>query len=175
MLVFLLKLLSLLTCSLTCLRQRNSHWRVQNIFGHPQTIKNGSGLGTTFPGKFEENNVSITPTMLTSTQNPVESDPSRDITCKPMDRQSELANKGLPLPIPLQVNVPISVRGDGVQAHPLQGLVSDSQSTQSPMTSETLNQQEELIIEGGTISISSVYSQGWVIIEICCVYFQKKI
>ncbi|KAL4639856.1 hypothetical protein ACB092_03G249000 [Castanea dentata] len=139
---------------------RNSHWRVQNIFGHPQTIKNGSGLGTTFPGKFDENNVSITPTMLTSTQNPVESDPSRDITCKPMDRQPELANKGLPLPIPLQANVPISVRGDGVQAHPLQGLVSDAQSTESPMTSETLNQQEELIIEGGTISISSVYSQG---------------
>jgi hypothetical protein len=173
-LVFLWKLLSLLTCSLACLRQRNSHWRVQSFVGHPQTLKNGSGLGSAFPGKFDENNVSITPTTLTSTQNPVESDPSRDIICKPMDRQPELANKGLPLPMPLEANIPASVRGDGVQAHPLQGPVADTQSTQSPMTSETPNQQEELIIEGGTISISSVYSQGWVIIEICCVYSFKK-
>uniref|UniRef100_A0A2N9EUH6 BHLH domain-containing protein n=1 Tax=Fagus sylvatica TaxID=28930 RepID=A0A2N9EUH6_FAGSY len=139
---------------------RNSHWRVQSFVGHPQTLKNGSGLGSAFPGKFDENNVSITPTTLTSTQNPVESDPSRDIICKPMDRQPELANKGLPLPMPLEANIPASVRGDGVQAHPLQGPVADTQSTQSPMTSETPNQQEELIIEGGTISISSVYSQG---------------
>lgn len=133
---------------------RNSHWRVQSFVGHPQTIKNGSGMGSAFPGKFDENNVSLTPTTLTSTQKPVESDPSRDITCKSMDRQPELGNKGL-LPLPM----PASVRGDGVQAHPLQGLVSDAQSTECPTTSEALSQQE-LTIEGGTISISSVYSQG---------------
>ncbi|XP_059448145.1 transcription factor BIM2 [Corylus avellana] len=132
---------------------RNSHWRVQSFVGHPQTIKNGSGMGSAFPGKFDENNVSLTPTTLASKQKPVESDPSRDITCKSMD-QPELGNKGLPLPMPA------SVRGDGVQAHPLEGPVSDALSTECPMTSEALSQREELIIEGGTISISSVYSQG---------------
>lgn len=159
--ICLLKFLSLLTCSVACLKQRNSHWRVQSLVGHPQTIKNGSGMGSAFPGKLDENNVSLTPTTLTSTQKPVESDPSRDITCKSMDRQPELRNKGLPLPMPA------SVRGDGTQAHALQGPVSDSQSTECPMTREALSQQEELIIKGGTISISSVYSQGWVIIEVC--------
>jgi len=110
-------------------------------------------MGSAFPGKLDENNVSLTPTTLTSIQKPVESDPSRDITCKSMDQQPELRNKGLPLP------VPVSVRGDGVQAHALQGPVSDAQSTECPMTHEAL--------KGGTISISSVYSQGWVIIEVC--------
>jgi hypothetical protein len=153
--------LSLLTCSVACLKQRNSHWRVQSLVGHPQNIKNGSGMGSAFPGKLDENNVSLTPTTLTSIQKPVESDPSRDITCKSMDQQPELRNKGLPLP------VPVSVRGDGVQAHALQGPVSDAQSTECPMTHEALSQQEELVIKGGTISISSVYSQGWVIIEVC--------
>jgi hypothetical protein len=158
--ICLLKFLSLLTCSVACLKQRNSHWRVQSFVGHPQTIKNGSGMGSAFPGKFDENNVSLTPTMLASKQKPVESDPSRDIACKSMD-QPELGNKGLPLPMPA------SVRGDGVQAHPLQGPASDAQSIECPLTSEALSQREELIIEGGTISISSVYSQGWVLIEVC--------
>ncbi|KAF5443467.1 hypothetical protein F2P56_036021 [Juglans regia] len=139
---------------------RNSHWRAQNFVGHPQAIENSSGMGSTFPGKFDENNVSITPTMLTSTQRRVESDPSRDIACKPIDLQPELVNKGSTVPIPQQANVLASVRSDGVQAHHLQGPYSDAQSTECPMTSETLNQQEELIVEGGTISISSVYSDG---------------
>lgn len=148
------------------MKQRNSHWRAQNFVGHPQAIENSSGMGLTFPGKFDENNVSITPTMLTSTQRPVESDPSRDIACKPIDLQPELTNKGSTLPMPLQTNVLASVRSDDAQAHPLQGPYSDAQSTECPTTSETLNQQEELIVEGGTINISSVYSDGWVIIKI---------
>lgn len=57
----------------------------------------------------------------------------------------------------------LPVRSDGVHAHPLQGTVSDAQSTECPATSEQLNQQDELAVEGGTISISSAYSQGCVI------------
>lgn len=164
-LVCLFKFLSLLTCILTCLKQRNSHWRVQSFVGHPQTMTNGSGLGATFPGKIEENNVSLTPTTFTSTHKLIESDPSRDIACRPIDQQLELANKGLPLPMPLHANMPVSVSGDGLQPH-FQGPVSDAQSTECATSSETLNPQEELIIEGGTISISSAYSQGWVVTQI---------
>ncbi|KAG8639028.1 hypothetical protein MANES_14G090700v8 [Manihot esculenta] len=87
---------------------RNSHWRVQSFIGHPQAIKNDSGRGPTF----DENNITINPTMLTGTQRQGQSDPSRDVTCKAAEQLPELANK------------------------------------------------EELTIEGGTISISSVYSQG---------------
>ncbi|XP_015866969.2 transcription factor BIM2 [Ziziphus jujuba] len=139
---------------------RNSHWRVQSYIGSPQGIKNGSGPGSNFPGKFDENSISINPTMLPSTQNPVESDPSRDVPCKAMDRHPEIANKGIPLPMPLQASMSAPMRSDGVLAHSLQGPVSDAQSTQCPCTSDTINQQEELMIEGGTISISSAYSQG---------------
>nr|WIE96184.1 basic helix-loop-helix transcription factor [Loropetalum chinense var. rubrum] len=147
---------------------RNSHWRVQSFVGHPQTLKNGSGPGSTFSGKLDENNITITPTMLTNTQNPTE--PSRDVSCKSMDQQPELTNKTMPVPVPVPVPVPMpmplqgnisaSVRNDSMLAHPLQRPVSDAQSTDCPSANDTLNQQEELMIEGGTISFSSVYSQG---------------
>ncbi|XP_031273274.1 transcription factor BIM2 isoform X1 [Pistacia vera] len=133
---------------------RNSHWRVQSFAGQPHA-KNGSGPGSMFPGKFDDG---IPPTMLTSSQNPLESDPSRDVSCK-MDRQQELANKGTPLPMSLQGNMPTAVRND-MLVHPLQRPVSDAQSNECPTTGDIMNQQEELTVEGGTISISSVYSQG---------------
>ncbi|XVF03128.1 hypothetical protein REPUB_Repub04eG0234300 [Reevesia pubescens] len=129
---------------------RNSHWRVQSFSGHPQAIKKGSGRGSTFAGKLDENNINVDPTMIIGADNPIEADPIGDTTSKAMDRLPELANKGMPLPI----------RGDNVLVHPLQRPVSEAQSTECLISNDTLNQQEELTIEGGTISISSVYSQG---------------
>lgn len=138
---------------------RNSHWRVQSFAGHPQAIKNGPG--SAFPGKFDENTISIAPTMITSTQSPVESDPSRDVPSKALECQPEMAaNKGIPVPMPQSASLSGPTRSDAVLAHPLQVSVSDSQSTQCATTSDAQNQQEELIIEGGTISITSSYSQG---------------
>ncbi|XVF43295.1 hypothetical protein PTKIN_Ptkin02bG0028600 [Pterospermum kingtungense] len=129
---------------------RNSHWHVQSFVGQSQAIKKGSGPGSAFTGKFDENNININPTVITSAQNPVEADPIRDATSKAMDQQAELVNKGMPLP----------VQGDNVLVHPLHRPASDAQSTECLVSNDTLNQQEDLIIEGGTISISSVYSQG---------------
>ncbi|CAN6550385.1 unnamed protein product [Malus baccata var. baccata] len=141
---------------------RNSHWRVQSFVGNPQAIKSDTAPVSPFPGKFDENSISINPNMLgNSTPNPVESDPSRDVASKIVDRQPEMVNKGIPQPMPLP-NITPSVRSDGVLAHSLQGQISDAQSTQCPTTSasDALSQHEELTVEGGTISISSVYSQG---------------
>ncbi|XP_073267088.1 transcription factor BIM2 isoform X2 [Populus alba] len=128
---------------------RNSHWRLQSSVGHPQTIKNGSVPGETFPGKLDENNIALTPAMLPSTPNLVESD---HVACKVLEHQPELANKVMPLP------TPAPIRSVGLVAHPCQLPVSDAQSAECPITSEMLNQQE-LAIEAGTINISSVYSQ----------------
>lgn len=139
---------------------RNSHWRVQNFATQPHAIKNGSGPGSMFPGKFDDNSISMSPTMLTSTQTPVESDPNRDIACKPMDRQPEVANKGISISMPLQGNLPAPAQSDSGLLHPLQRPVSDAQSNECPATTDTMNQQEELTVEGGTINISSIYSQG---------------
>ncbi|KAF4402721.1 hypothetical protein G4B88_012506 [Cannabis sativa] len=138
---------------------RNSHWRVQNFVGHPpQNIKNGPAAA--FPGKFDESHISISPTMLTSPQNLVESDPSRDVACKTLDRQPEAANKGVSLPIPTLACMSTRT-SDGMLTQPLQ-IPVESQSTQCPTTSDGQNQPDEFMVEGGTISVTSAYSQGWV-------------
>ncbi|GMJ04587.1 BES1-interacting Myc-like protein 2 [Hibiscus trionum] len=128
---------------------RNSHWRVQSFVGHAQDIKNGCGPGSTFAHKFDEHNTNINPTMITSAQNAVEADPFRDATSKTIDHRTE-SNAGLPLPI----------QGDTMLVHPFQRPVSETQSTECLISNDILDRQEDLTIEGGTISISSVYSQG---------------
>ncbi|MBA0727695.1 hypothetical protein Golax_000663 [Gossypium laxum] len=122
-----------------------------SLVGHPQAIKNGSGPGATFARKFDENNTNINPTVITSVPNAVETDPIRYVSSKTMDCQTELANNGTHLPI----------QGENVLVHPLQRPVSETQSTECLVGNDIpINQQEDLTIEGGTISISSVYSQG---------------
>nr|WQQ41751.1 bHLH9 protein [Camellia japonica]WQQ41776.1 bHLH34 protein [Camellia japonica] len=137
---------------------RNSHWRVQSFGGHPQAIKNGSDPGSTFAGSFNENNITISPTPHPNQLNTIASDSSRDLSGKTVGQQPELANKSLAMPMTLQASVPAPIQGDGVLPHPLQRPISDTQSTE--IMSDALNQPEELMIEGGTISITSIYSQG---------------
>ncbi|KAE8691953.1 Transcription factor BIM2 [Hibiscus syriacus] len=129
---------------------KNSHWHVQSFVGQQQVIKNGSGPGSAFAGKFDEINSNINPSIITSEQNPVESDPVRDATSKAMDRQPELASRGMPLPF----------QGNNLPVHPLQKPVSEAQATECFIGNDTVNQHEGLTIEGGTISVSSVYSEG---------------
>lgn len=133
---------------------RNSHWRAQSFVGNSQALKNGSGPGAPFHGKFDENNISIIPPMFAGSQNPLDCDPNRDVTSKAMDQHPELANKGRP------IQMPASIQGDAMHIQPLQRPASDAQLSDSPILSDSANQMEELAIEGGTISISSVYSEG---------------
>ncbi|KAL1807073.1 hypothetical protein DCAR_0832938 [Daucus carota subsp. sativus] len=139
---------------------RNSHWRVQSLVGNPQAVKNDPVPGSTFSGRFDENNVTILPPMHTNPQIPVDSDLSRDVSCKLIDQQPELANKGMVMPMPLHSNIGIPIQGDGVFSHPLQRPVSDASISECGINGDAPNNQEDLTIEGGTISISSVYSQG---------------
>ncbi|KAF5745338.1 hypothetical protein HS088_TW07G00922 [Tripterygium wilfordii] len=104
---------------------RNSRWCNPSLVGHQQGIKNSPGPGSGYPVKFDENNVAVTPTMIM--QNPVDCDPSKAI-----DTQSELANKGVLLPLALQGNMP-AVRSDGVLAHPPHRQFSDIESTECPL------------------------------------------
>ena len=142
------------------MQQRNSHWQVQNFVGHPQAIKNGSGPGSTFPGRFDENNITVSPTIHPNQQNPIESDSSGGPSGKMVDQQPELVDKPIAMPMALQATVPAPIQGDAVLPHPLRRPISDAQSTECPIMSDSLNQQEDLMIEGGTISVTSVYSQG---------------
>lgn len=97
-----------------------------------------------FYGKFEDNKVGITSNVLASTQNTMELETGREVINKSIDQA-----------------MPAPVQSDGTIAEPLQrpaGL--ELQTTASPHMENVLNQPEDLSIEGGTISISSVYSQG---------------
>ncbi|KFK41328.1 hypothetical protein AALP_AA2G115800 [Arabis alpina] len=120
---------------------RNNHWRVQSLVKHPVAINNGSGSVIPFPGKFEENIMASAPAIVAEMQSPVESDKGRALTCNPIDSQPELDDKGLP---PVQL-FPTLVHGE--QAN-----------NECPATSNGLGQSNDMVIEGGTISISSVYS-----------------
>ncbi|XP_020890490.1 transcription factor BIM2 isoform X2 [Arabidopsis lyrata subsp. lyrata] len=119
---------------------RNNHWRVQSLANHPVAINNGSGPGIPFPGKFEENTVTSTPAIVAEPQIPIESDKGRAITGISIESQPELDDKGLP---PLQ---------------PILPMVQGEQANECPATSDGLRQSNDLVIEGGTISISSAYS-----------------
>jgi hypothetical protein len=119
---------------------RNNHWRVQSLGNHPVAINNGSGPGIPFPGKFEDNTVTSTPAIIAEPQIPIESDKARAITGISIESQPELDDKGLP---PLQ---------------PILPMVQGEQANECPATSDGLGQSNDLVIEGGTISISSAYS-----------------
>ncbi|XP_009127697.1 transcription factor BIM2 isoform X1 [Brassica rapa] len=121
---------------------RNNHWRVQSLASHPVALNNGSAPVLPFPGKFEEITVASAHATVAELQSPVECDKGRSIASKSVDRQAELDVKGLP---PLQ---PI---------HPL-AHSEQVNNTECPATSDGQGLSDGLVIESGTISISTVYS-----------------
>ncbi|XP_076909838.1 transcription factor BIM2-like [Bidens hawaiensis] len=126
---------------------RNSHWRVPS-FGHPPVIKPDSGLTPSFPVRFDEN-VTMAPGINTGPQNPARSDPSGDLNCNLMDSQPAVQPS---IPVPVQ-------QADGTFSHSALHCNVNIQSSDLPVAGDP-SQQEEVTVEGGTISISSVYSQG---------------
>lgn len=139
---------------------RSSHWRTQSFASHPQTMKNGSGSGPLFPGGLEDNNIAVSPTVQPNQQNPIESDLGRDLTSKTIDQQTELTNQTMPMPMPLQATMPVPIQSDGAFSHAQPRPAPAAQASDCPITDDTMNHPEGLTIEGGTISISSIYSQG---------------
>ncbi|XP_023537137.1 transcription factor BIM2-like [Cucurbita pepo subsp. pepo] len=133
---------------------RNSHWRMPTFVGHPESVKNGSASGPMYSGKFDDNNISISPAMLASSQNPLESHTGRDIL-----QDADITNK-VPLPMSLEGNTHASIRSDGVHDQSLHVPISDAQTTECPITNNASSQPEEMSIQGGTISVSSLYSEG---------------
>ncbi|XP_024024836.1 transcription factor BIM1 isoform X1 [Morus notabilis] len=144
---------------------RNNH-RIGESFDHSQGMNGGPGPALVFTGKFEEKHISVSPTVPGSAQNPVESDTST----------ATITNKGLSFPMSLQPNFfsPLRNGGEVPQApssHP-SAVENTSPQPQSQLcqtrSCTTVDgavatdklKEEELTIEGGTISISSAYSQG---------------
>ncbi|XP_051146107.1 transcription factor BIM2 isoform X2 [Andrographis paniculata] len=63
------------------------------------------------------------------------------------------------VPMPLQTTMAVPIANNDAFSLTLHGQPSDPQSTNCPSAADNLNHQDELTIEGGTISISSVYSE----------------
>ncbi|XP_017412019.1 transcription factor BIM1 isoform X6 [Vigna angularis] len=151
------------------LEQRNNDKPAEN-FQHRGT-DNGSSPSPAllFSSKNEERNISISPTIPGSTQN-VESGLSTATTSKTVDHQAGIVNNAFPIPISSQLNFfpPAQMGGPGGVVSQVAHIpVSDAENKYQPSvecqtmaaTSEKLK-EKELAIEGGAISISSVYSKG---------------
>ncbi|KAJ0986841.1 hypothetical protein J5N97_005197 [Dioscorea zingiberensis] len=131
-----------------------------------QVIKGGSvPAAFMFSGRFQDNNIPVGP-VISNSQNPSESDNMiADISYKTMENSSAAA-----VHVPLQKNLYATVGNETAAAQTQQRLlpdgdnfVSQSQSQDDlycAVSSDMLNEQEELTIDEGTISVSSVYSQG---------------
>lgn len=140
-------------------------------------INSGAGPALLYAAKLEEKNITISPTIAGSAQNPVESDMSSASTFKAMDHHPGMTNKTMPFPMSMQSNIFNPGRTGGAEAQLPPRLASDMENmaTQSQPQTQTCHtrscttdgvfasdklKEQELSIEGGTISISSVYSQG---------------
>ncbi|WJX90128.1 hypothetical protein P8452_72057 [Trifolium repens] len=123
-----------------------------------------------FASKIDEKNTTISPTIHGGAHN-MESGLTTPTAFKTMDHQSGIMNKALPIPISSQPNFFTSsqIGGSGGAVSQLRHrLTSDAENTiyqpsvetqAMTSTSEKLK-EKELTIEGGAISISSVYSKG---------------
>ncbi|XP_017973595.1 PREDICTED: transcription factor BIM1 isoform X2 [Theobroma cacao] len=154
---------------------RNNHRPTENYADQSRAINGVSAPALVFSAKFDEKNITVAPTIPGSAHNPIESDMSTATTFRAIDLSPGMMNKTMPFPVSLQPNFFASAQSTGAAAQLVPRLPSDvancasqpqsiachsgSFTTDGALPSEKLKEQE-LTIEGGTISISSVYSQG---------------
>ncbi|XP_021286616.1 transcription factor BIM1 isoform X2 [Herrania umbratica] len=154
---------------------RNNHRPTENYADQSRAINDVSAPALVFSAKFDERNITVAPTIPGSAQKPIESDMSTGSTFRAIDLSPGMMNKTMPFPVSLQPNFFASAQSTGTAAQLAPRLPSDvancaSQpqsvachsgffTTDGALPSEKLKEQD-LTIEGGTISISSVYSQG---------------
>ncbi|KAL5723330.1 hypothetical protein ACHQM5_006741 [Ranunculus cassubicifolius] len=140
---------------------RNGHAPGESLVDHSQALKSGPGPAMMFTGKFEES-IIANPTL----QNPVDPSLGASVSYSPMDHHPEVSNRsGSSVPISLQPNMFTTSTPPQSQQQE-ETIVSQSQwplrpcTTDCPGTSDTANEHEDLAIEGGTINVEGVYSQG---------------
>jgi len=160
------------------LHQNNSQVPVDGTADPSQVIRNGHAPG--FMYSVDDNRVPGAPGMLSTAQHPLESDMSAGVSYKAMENPVGFTNKATSAAIPSQPTYGSVVRGAGA-AQPQQRLISDidNMAAQSQsqwlrpsgpadysVSSDMLNEQEELTIDEGTISVSTSYSQKYVIVHL---------
>lgn len=161
--------------SLLYIIQRNSPKPTESYVDQARAISNGPVPALVFSAKFDEQKVAAGPTIPGNASNLTDSDLSSPNTLKTTDHQAGIANKALPFPISLQPNYFNPVKNGVVATQLPSRLMSDSgnrtsqpqdplchtrtSTSDAAVASDRLKEQE-LAVEGGSISISTAYSQG---------------
>ncbi|XP_073113270.1 transcription factor BIM1 isoform X4 [Elaeis guineensis] len=138
-----------------------------------QVMKNGSAPpGYMFSGS--DNSIPVAPAMVSTAQNPTDSDMAAGLSYKAMETPTNFASKMAVTPILLRPNLYSFIGRETSIAQSQQRLVADadnmttqvqpqwlrpSGSADCAVSGEILNEQE-LTVDEGTISMSSAYSQG---------------
>lgn len=154
---------------------RNSQRPTESLVDQARGINNLCSPALMFATKIDESNITVPPTVPQNSANQVESDMSTATTFREMDHHHPgLTNKAVSLPMSFQTNIFTPVGRGGAAAQLPPRLASDAENNSQPQSqlwqsrsfatdcaaaNEKLKEQE-MTIEGGTISISSAYSQG---------------
>ncbi|XWS60393.1 hypothetical protein CRYUN_Cryun07bG0032700 [Craigia yunnanensis] len=154
---------------------RNNQRPTENYADQSRAINGVCGPAVVFSAKLDEKNITVAPTIPGSAHNPIESDMSTATTFRAIDLRPGTMNKTMPFPVSLQPNFFTSAQSTGPADQLPPRLPSDAENSASQPQSVlchtgscTTNgalpnkklKEQELTIEGGKISISSVYSQG---------------
>ncbi|KAG6745829.1 hypothetical protein POTOM_050339 [Populus tomentosa] len=161
---------------------RNNSRPVESSADQSRGVNSGVGPALLFATNLDEKNITISPSINPGgARNAVESNVSSARTFNAMDHHPNLGitNKAMPFPISLQPNLfhPGRIAGAAAQFPPRLAFDAENTATQpqpqpqpqpchaisctsdGAVASDKLKQQN-LTVEGGTISISSAYSQG---------------
>ncbi|KAF3671549.1 putative phosphatidylinositol 4-kinase type 2-beta-like [Capsicum annuum] len=134
---------------------RNSQWCAQSYPANPQALKNGIDSGPTYSGWFDENLLTDTSSIQANQQNPLESHPGGDVSYRSMDTEKDLVSRAIATSMPTPTTMPVPVQSDSA----FSDLLPTPASNVWPSATNALNNQE-FVIEEGTISISNTYSKA---------------
>ncbi|KAG0467552.1 hypothetical protein HPP92_019132 [Vanilla planifolia] len=152
----------------TSLMPWNTHHVSGDGMADPHALRNDAATGF-----LASDGIPAAPSILSSSQNPTEVDLVVGASYKRMDNPSSFVNKVGATPAPLQSNLYSSIGRPSFVGQDTQRLIpeADNMATQSEwlrssfsadtsISNDVINEQEELTIDEGTISISTAYSQG---------------
>ncbi|KAG0463360.1 hypothetical protein HPP92_019429 [Vanilla planifolia] len=140
-----------------------------NCLADPPALNNGAASGLLA----SNNSLPVAPSLLSSSQNPAEPDLVAGVSYKGMENPSGFANKVAAAPPALQSNLYPSLGRANCVDQAIQRLIPEADNMVSQpdwlrssfpaataISSDVINEQEELEIDEGTIRISAAYSQG---------------
>ncbi|KAF5445344.1 hypothetical protein F2P56_034400 [Juglans regia] len=151
---------------------RNNHRQAESHVD--QSRVSGSAPALMFAGRFDKKTISVSPTFAGSEKKPIEPDISAATTFKQMDHHPGITNQAVTLPLSPEPSFFTTVKSSAAVHEILSKLASDAENilsqpqprlcetrsgTNGGITTSDKLKEQELTVEGGTISISSVYSQ----------------